>query len=165
MKNIELTKGKFAIVDDKDFDFLNQWKWHCSSHGYACRVEKETGKSHADRYSKNISMHRLLTDTPKGMDTDHINGNKLDNRRNNLRVCTRSQNLSNRPSTILNKSGFKGVSPHKGKYEAGLRKDGKRVYLGIYNTPKEAALAYNDKAKELFGNFAYLNVIEGGNHA
>jgi hypothetical protein len=163
MKEIELTKGKFAIVDDKDFDFLNQWKWHYSTGGYACRVEKETGKSHEERLSKNIIMHRLLVDTPREMDTDHINGNKLDNRRENLRVCTRSQNLANRPATVINKSGFKGVVPHKGKYEAGIRKEGKRIYLGIYNTPQEAALAYNDAAPRYFGEFSYLNIIGGSN--
>jgi len=98
MRTIKLTQGKFAIVDDCDFEWLNQWKWHYSA-GYV--VSKMGGK--------NIYLHRFILQTPPKMDTDHINHNKLDNRRKNLRVATRSQNKQNTLISRANKSGFKGV--------------------------------------------------------
>src|SRR5687768_11145590 len=90
-KQISLTQGKFATVDDADFDHLNQWKWHFSHYGYARR----TTSSRFGR-QKFIFMHREIMQAPDGMDVDHINCNKLDNRRQNLRLCTRADNLRNR---------------------------------------------------------------------
>lgn len=86
-KEIPLTKGKSAIVDDDLYWSLSQIKWHYSG-GYAVYFEKKT------RPRKAVRMHRLINNTPEGMDTDHINGNKLDNRRANLRTCSRSANVS-----------------------------------------------------------------------
>src|SRR4030066_2184242 len=103
MKEIKLTRGKVAIVDDEDYEWINQWKWHCNGQGYAER--------HCDIPGKRtmIKMHRLILNTPNGMETDHINHNRLDNRKSNLRVRTRSQNAINTPIRSSNTSGKKGV--------------------------------------------------------
>jgi len=107
-------------------------------------------------------MHRLLIHAPKGMEVDHINGNGLDNRICNLRICTRSQNQINKGLQKNNTTGYKGVSfikKHR-KYRATIRINGKSMYLGEFESAKGAAFAYDNKAKELFGNFAKLNFVE-----
>lgn len=84
-------KGKFVLVDDQDYEYLNRWKWFLNNHGYVARNMYTT--DHEGRIKhKNERMHRIIMQTPVGMETDHINGNKIDNRRENLRICTRSQN-------------------------------------------------------------------------
>jgi hypothetical protein len=90
------------------------------------------------------------------MQVDHINGNGLDNRKENLRICSHSENQWNRTKYKNNKSGYKGVFFHSktGHWEAGIRINGKREYLGVFNTPQEASLAYSRKAIELHGEFA-----------
>jgi hypothetical protein len=154
-KLIPLTKGKFAIVDAEDFEWLNQWKWYYGAQGYAVR--------HTDK--KHIAyMHREILQTPKGLVTDHANRNKLDNRESNLRVCNTSQNLANRPKQINNSSGFKGVFFFKQgqrtkRWKSAIKIKDEYKQLGYFLTKEEAALAYNQKAKELFGEFAYLNQI------
>lgn len=150
MKEIKLTKGKTAVVDDCDFEELNSKKWHYTSSGYAAR------RSWPD--NKIVLMHRQIMSTPKGMDTDHKNQNKLDNRRDNLRIGTRSQNNMNQTKQRHNTSGFKGVMWQKSKSlwvaRVGL------VYAGKFKNKEDAARAYDKKAKELFGEFAKLNFPE-----
>ena len=149
MKSIPLTQGKFAIVDDGDYDWLTQWKW-CYDAGYAMRnIYSKTG-----RILK--PMHALIMETPKGMDTDHINGDKLDNRRGNLRICTHAENMRNRGKQSDNESGYKGVMKHKnkGKWVANIVVSGKSIYLGIYDNPEKAARAYLLASKEYFGEFS-----------
>ena len=107
-KSIPLTKGKFALIDDEDYDWLMQWKW-VYSNGYAFRWSKG-GK----KYRKGTFMHRMICNTSVGMLTDHINGNKLDNRRSNLRICTASDNQANRIKLHKTSSSFKGVSFNDG---------------------------------------------------
>lgn len=140
----------YALVDDEDFEWLNQWKWHISNE-YATRQEKR----------KNILLHRIILNTPQGMYTDHINGNGLDNRRNNLRVCTRSENQMNRKLQKNNTSGYKGISWNKRKERWAVRiyLNSEGFFLGYFNNKIKAATAYNQKAKELFGEFARLNNI------
>ena len=154
MKKIKLTKGYEAIVDDKDFDFLNQWKWYFA-HGYAVRTQNNYPNKPFQ-----VRMHRIILGTPEGMDSDHINRDRLDNRRSNLRICNRSQNISN---TFLrsNKSGYKGVSWKKSnnKWVAQITVFGKTLHLGIYSDPKEAAKVYNQAAQKHHGEFAVLNSI------
>lgn len=105
-------------------------------------------------------MHRELARTPKGMSTDHINGNRLDNRKKNLRVCTHSENCKNRGNRIDNKTGYKGVFPYgNGRFRVKIKLDGKMLHVGLYDTADEAARAYNRKAKELFGKYARLNKL------
>lgn len=155
MKLITLTQGKKVIVDDIDFEFLNQWKWYLNK-GYAVRG-----------YSKRILMHRFIINTPKGMDTDHINGDKLDNRRNNLRVATRSQNMANRKLNVLKTSNYLGVCLRKQRYKNKIYKywiaqisfNNQRIYLGEYKNEAEASKVYNQKAQELFGEFAKVNTV------
>lgn len=101
MKKIKLTQGKYAIVDDEDFEWLNQWKW--------CYCKYVIRDIILNKKNKRIYMHRLIMNTPEKMQTDHINGNKLDNRRNNLRICTQSQNNMNRKISKLNTSGYRGI--------------------------------------------------------
>ena len=103
MREILLTKGKVALVDDDIFEKLNQYKWQYHGKGYAIRSVTEHGKN------RGILMHREILKTPEGMETDHRNGNKLDNQRCNLRVCTAVQNRRNRAATKSNTSGYKCV--------------------------------------------------------
>lgn len=153
MKKIKLTQDKYTIVDDADFEWLNQWKWCYHKIGY---VFKKLWKRNRALY-----MHRLIMNTPKGMETDHINGDKLDNRRSNLRVCTRSQNEANKGLRIDNTSGYKGVywNRKNKKWVANIGFNYKNIYLGEFNDRFHAMKAYNAKAKELFGEFARLNSI------
>lgn len=153
MKKIKLTQGKYTLVDDADFEWLNQWKWHAIKNYnkfYALRTEKE----------KNIRMHRFILNPPFKKEIDHINGDGLDNRRENLRICTHSENLKNREKQSNNLSGFKGVCWNKSdkRWVGQIFLKGKKcIYLGFFKTKEEAALAYNQAAKKYFGEFAKLN--------
>lgn len=154
MKHIPLTKGRFAIVDDEDFEYLNQFKWHVS-HNYAKHrlpVNKESG----EKYGKFLSMHRVVNKTPEGMDTDHINGNGLDNRKENLRAVTTSQNLMNK------NIGKRGVycyknADRKKRWNARIKVNRKIISLGYYATAEEAYDAY-DKAVPIYhGEYGRMN--------
>lgn len=155
MRILELSRGKNTLIDDEDYDYLNKWKWCCHSSGYAIRTQYLSGKKH-----KTIWMHRILMNTSIGMHTDHINGNKLDNRRCNLRICTPSQNGANRKIQKAS-SVFKGVSWNKKirLWKAAIKVSGKQYYLGWFKNEKEAALAYNNAARKFFGEFSYLNKV------
>ena len=155
MKKIPLTQGKFALVDDGDFEWLNQWKW-CYDR-YAVRSIQKSKNQRMLWF-----MHwSIIGKPPKGLETDHINGDKLDNRKNNLRIVTRSQNMMNKKRQKNNTSGFKGVSrsKEKKKWYARICYQGKEYFIGSFNNEKEAAKAYNIKAKEYFGTFALFNKI------
>jgi hypothetical protein len=141
MKKIELTKGKFAIVDDEDFEWLNQWKWQYDSHGYATRkLWIIGGKGKTEK----IYLHRLIMDNPTNKEVDHINRNKLDCRKSNLRLVTHSQNLLNRPANSNNTSGYKGVffDKSRNKWKAMIKINYRSIFLGRFNTAKEASNAY-----------------------
>lgn len=155
MQKIPLTKGKYALVDDEDFEALNRHKWYYSQ-GYAMRDEW-LGSSK----KKHLQMHRVIMDTPAGNDTDHLNRDKLDNRRENLRVCTRSQNSVNKGIQKNSTTGFKGVHFFKrtGKWMSYVHLDKKRVYLGYFASPEAAATAYNKAVSEHYGEFALLNTV------
>lgn len=152
MKEIKLSKqgkhqGRYvAIVDDEDFERLNEYNWFYTK-GRACRVENR----------KHIAMHNEIMNTPIGKEIDHINRNALDNRKVNLRICTRQQNICN--EVRKNKSGLRGVHfrDRKKPWVAYITVKRKQINLGSFNTEKEAAIVYDKKAKELFGEFATLN--------
>jgi hypothetical protein len=150
LKTLKLSNGKEFMIDDEDYELVSQHKWY---HGARRYVISNTGGY----------LHRLLMSTPKGMYTDHINGNPLDNRKSNLRVCTNRQNISNMRKKASSSSKYKGVSFDKSrnKWRSIIMKDYKYIQLGRFNSEVEAARAYNEKAKELFGEFASLNTIEG----
>ena len=155
-KEIQLTRGQKTIVDDEDYEYLMQWKWHCNDGGYAVR---RTPKGPVQA----VRMHRQLLNAPDGLEVDHINGNRLDNRRCNLRLVTRSQNQINRARPIDSKSKYKGVSydwiRRIPAWKALIRVDGKVVRIGLFKTEREAALAYNEAAKKYHGEFARLNDV------
>ena len=158
MKKIPLTQGKYALVDNEDFHRLSGHKWVYNSRGYAVRevrLKEWRVSSESGRLYETLLMHRVILNPPAGMDIDHINHNGLDNRKGNMRICTRSQNLWNKRKA--RKSKYKGVHRASGKFYASIMRDGKVYYLGTYATGKEAALAYDNKALELFGEYANPN--------
>ena len=121
-----------------------------------------SGKFYAMNGSRNRSIHRFIMNFPKGMDVDHINGDALDNRKENLRICTRSENCRNKKVRSDSKSGYKGVHqrPPNGRYQAYIgdpTRKGRHMYLGHHDSAEEAARAYDKKAIELHGEFASLN--------
>lgn len=151
---IPLTQGKYAIVDTEDYEYLSQWKWQALEGidtYYAVRKKKW-----GSRY-KTLMMHRVILNTPLGMDTDHRNHNGLDNRKQNIRVCTRAENRQNQRPQKKGTSKYKGVRRPKNKWLAEIRTHSKSIHLGSYEIEIDAAKAYDAKAKELFGEFACTN--------
>jgi len=158
MKEIQLTRGYVAIIDDDDFKWLFGFKWHVQPkrNGRACAVRGIVGENgkRALEY-----MHRAILNAPKHFFVDHINGNALDNRKENLRLCTNAENLKNRGPQKNNKTGFKGVSKNSdGKtFIARIRCSGKQITIGYFASPEDAARAYDKEAIKLHGEFAWLN--------
>jgi len=159
-KLLRLENGGSSILDNEDYEWASKFRWFKSNHGYVYRQgwRRDNGK----REHWSVFLHREINKTPPHLFTDHINGNKLDNRRCNLRTATKSQNGSNRgkPGIRNATSKFKGVSLHR---STGLWRC--RVYrFGVskctyHRTPEEAAAAYNRAAAEKFGAFAGLNAV------
>ena len=150
---VPLTRGYEAIIDAADIAIVDRWNWYADVDAhtvYAVRSAKEGGKQ------STIIMHRLLVDAPAVMEVDHINGNGLDNRRLNLRLATRSQNMRNKGLSVSNTSGFKGVSWHKSesKWQARITLHRKTRYLGLYPTPEAAHAAYCEASTILHGTFS-----------
>lgn len=142
MKKIKLTKGKFALVDNEDFEFLNQWKWYINTKGYALR-RIYIGSGHKNRKGIQIYMHRVVGKIPKKLQTDHINHNKLDNRKENLRAVTNQQNHFNMPLSKNNKSGCKGVYWFKRdkNWHVQITLNAKKIHLGYFNNFTDAVFA------------------------
>lgn len=157
MKTITLTKGQVALVDDEDYDFLMQWKWCTSKQGNVYYVVANNGSINKKRQV--ISMHRLIMNTPKGMEVDHTDHNGLNNQKENLRNCNRSQNSMNKTARGVSK--YLGVAhSYQGNYDyivAGIRINGIKKHLGIFKTEELAAKAYDDAAKKYHREFANLN--------
>ena len=150
MKTIPLTRGKFAFVDDDDFELVNKLRWQFHPPGYAVHSTNGT----------KIRMHHLIMGKPKlGLEIDHVNGNGLDNRRSNLRIANKSQNAANCQGHRNNTSGFKGVHffKRKKKWQASIRHNNRSIHLGYFQTAEQAARAYDSKAMELKGEFARTN--------
>ena len=148
-KKILIGHGQFAIVDDEDYELLSKYKWRVAS-----------GKNHDHHYAiAGVRMHRLILDAPPGYMVDHINGDTLDNRKVNLRLCTNSQNQQN-TSSRGGTSKYKGVSfrSRDGRWIAAFQYDGIRYYCGIWDTEEEAARAVDKKRGEVCGDFASKNL-------
>jgi len=150
---IPLLKGKFAKIDIEDVQLITQYWWTCSPLGYAMT----NSRTSLTRY-----MHRVITNCPNGMEVDHINQDRLDNRKANLRICDKVQNQGNRWKSKQGKtSKFKGVSFCKRdkRFLAYGREGDKTRRIGAFFTEEEAAKAYNEWALNYFGEFAMLNIL------
>jgi hypothetical protein len=155
MREIQLTQGEVALVDDEDYEYLNQWKWYLKNK-YVRYAVRSVG-------NKKIQMHRVIMNTPDGVQVDHRDHNGLNNQRSNLRNCTVSEN--NRNSVAFGRSKYKGVYFHvttvggkKYKYiRAAIRVEDKLINLGTFKTEEDAARARDIATKKYHGEFANLN--------
>ncbi len=161
MIQIPLTKNQHAIIDDEDYEKVNQFKWYArydknvKSYYANVKINKKSSKV------KFLIMHRYIMDCPKGKIVDHINHDTLDNRKSNLRICTYSQNQMNRKIMNTNKIGLKGVFKltNSLKYGVEITVNKKRINIGRFENRFLAAKAYNKAAKKYFGEYAYLNDV------
>lgn len=153
---IELTQGKFAIIDDEDYELVSRYKWHYRTcDGYA--ATSVGGRKN----KKGILMHRLIAKTPNDMRTDHISRDRLDNRKCNIRICTNSQNLGNSIG-YSKKTKYKGLDllPN-GKWRARINIGHKSIHLGVRITECDAAKLYDEASIKHFGEFALTNKMIG----
>lgn len=159
MKEIPLTRGKVALVNDEDYEVLGKHKWTAHSCGYAYREVKGPGVARVA-----VLMHRVIVELASGspipakMQVDHINGDRLDNTRANLRLATQSQNNANSKKRA-GRSRYRGIAWYKPyeKWMVRLTNEGKNYFLGYYHDEQDAARAYDKAAREHFGEFARLN--------
>ena len=151
MAEIELTQGKVALVDDADYGWLSEWKWRVKKSDNTCYAQTGNG----------VLMHRVILQAPRGMCGDHINGNGLDNRRSNLRLCTNKQNVRNQHKTF-GTSEYKGVYWDKDrcKWKSQIMCDTVKINLGRYIDETDAAIAYDIASLRLFGEYAKTNIIK-----
>lgn len=153
LEQIKLTNNKVALIDSEDYKLVSKYKWYCSNN---------CGKLYAvNKNKKVLYMHRLIISAPKGYEVDHINGDGLDNRKSNLRLCSSSQNKYNQKISTINTSGFKGVTWNKNrnKWQSQIGCGKKYKYLGLFKDKHAAAKAYNEEASKLFGKFARVNIL------
>jgi len=154
MKEIPLTQGQVALVDDSDFDWLSQWKWLATKHRDSFYAARQPHGPHKGR--KLVLMHRQIMDCPVDLEVDHKDLNKLNNQRSNLRICNRRENAVNIKG--WGRSKYLGVEVRKcGSFHAKIRVFGERIYLGAFKIEEEAARAYDDAARIFHGEFANLN--------
>lgn len=157
MKEIPLNQGRIAFVDDEDYEWLMQLdrKWSFSG-------SETKGVAACYIKGKQLKMHRLIMNAPEGVQVDHIDGNRMNNTRANLRLCSNIENSYNRRLRKDSSTGYKGVrwQVKNQRFWARIQANGKRVSLGLYDDPVDAAKAYDRAAKELHGKFARLNFPE-----
>jgi len=161
MKYIELTQGQRAMVDDEDYEGLNQHRWYayfnpCTQSFYARR------NVYADGIGTTILMHRVILGAKKGEVVDHIDHVTLDNTKGNIRTCTHSQNGCNTRLSSYNSSGFKGVAlaPRSTRYRAYITLNKKQMHLGVFDCKIEAAKVYNLASRMYHGEFSLINSME-----
>lgn len=161
MKNLKSKSGVSCIVDDDTFEWATKFTWRINRTGYFFRSRgiRKNGKGTCLK----ILLHRAVLNAPPNQIVDHKNGNILDNRRENLRFCTFSQNTwNNAKTTKPSSSVFKGVSWNVGckKWQCGTTWKGSAVYLGLFDREVDAAIAYDNYARITYGDFARLNFSE-----
>ena len=148
---IPLTKGQFTRVDDQDYSYLYQWCWRLNSKGYAIRSETMNGKEVV------YCMHRIILGAGRGRYVDHIDNDRLNNVRSNLRLCTQSENQANRRLHKNSSSGYKGVTRHENYWNARIWVNGRCVHLGYHSDPHTASMIYDHAARRFYGVYAKLN--------
>jgi hypothetical protein len=153
---IPVGHGEHVLVDDDDVDKALTFSWALNDKGYAVATYRESGKK------RHVRLHRLVLDFPRGMQVDHVDGNRRDNRKRNLRVASHGENLRNRGGHKRNgvkTSRYKGVhfSRERRRWVAGIGVDGRRVPLGRFTCEVQAARAYDEAARKHHGSFAFLN--------
>jgi hypothetical protein len=156
MKKIQIKQYEILVDDDDYQRVIENMKWTPSNNGRnKIYFYKAFTKNKKSTY---VSLHRFIINCPKGMAVDHINGNTFDNRKENLRICTQSQNNCNVPVRKNNKTGLKGVTKwfNTSKYTAMIQINRKRMVLGIFNTPEEAYAAYCEASKKYHGEFGRI---------
>ncbi len=169
-RTIPLTYGFIAIVDDEDYDRVNRYKWYVMNRNSSTHRTLYAARGYSDEKSRKriIYMHRYVNNTPAGGHTDHINGNGLDNRKANLRTCTRAENHQNsRKCRTATSSVYKGVNKHtrSGRWAAQIKIGRIQTWIGYFPSEEDAGHAYNAAAIKHFGEFACLNEIAEINHA
>ena len=149
---ITLTQGRTAIIDAADIHLVDAWCWSAFSQTHTEYARRSGGIGTKKR---TVLLHRELMGEPDGLQIDHRDGDGLNNRRSNLRVATRSQNMHNRSAYCNNKSGFKGVDFRKegGKWRAKIRINNKEKHLGMFDSPEEAHEAYCRASEKYHGEF------------
>ncbi|MBW3569683.1 MAG: HNH endonuclease [Gemmatimonadetes bacterium] len=160
MKKVPLSTGGFAIVDADDFERVNRHHWYRLASGrghfYAVRMARKPGGG-----KTMIRMHREVLRAAPGSLVDHRNHDGLDNRKENLRVCSHVENGQNRkPDKVGSASAYKGVQVSRGRWRARIVVDGRQVSLGSFETQEAAARAYDAAALQYFGEYAYTNFAE-----
>lgn len=153
-RSIALTKGYAALVDDEDYEMLMEVKWFAHAEGRSIYATRKTSRKEGH---KCLRMHRLIMSAPDGMEVDHVNHNGLDNRRENLRLCTHVENSRNSRRRACNTSGYKGVYKCDHKWRAIIGLGGRTHHLGTHATEELAARAYDAAALLHYGAFANLN--------
>lgn len=159
-KEIPLSQGKFAIVDAADYEWLMQWNWHAEKQGNLWYARRNIKLANG-RWSS-AKMHRDIMGVTPGVTVDHKDGNGLNNTRGNLRPCTQAQNVYNQSLRSDNISGFRGVSwrADRKRWRAIIQVDGKQRNIGLYPSAEDAARAYDEFAKRIYGEFAKLNFAD-----
>lgn len=154
MREISLTKGQVTIVDKEDYEKLSNYKWHL-----VVQRKHRSGYVYTGIEGHEIAMHRFLLGLPHGdkRQVDHINGNTLDNRRSNLRICSRPENMWNMSMRPSNTSGFKGVFRFRSKWASQITVHRKVICLDVYVDPRVAAIVYDTAAIHHYGEFARTN--------
>jgi hypothetical protein len=161
MKEIPLTKGFFALVDDEDYESLMKFKWYAREVHRSVYAERGCKVTNGKREAPGtLKMHRIIMNCPDGMQVDHINHNSLDNRKVNLRLCTPRQNQFNKRPIIKYGRRYMGVDNNGFSWVARIVVNYKKIYLGSHETEEAAAIAYNNAAIKHFGEFANLNIIQ-----
>ncbi len=164
VREIPVNQGYVVLVDDDDFDWLNQWKWNVQA------PDSRRRNLYARRHfypgsggrRKLVLMHRLLLRAPVGLQIDHVDRNPLNNQRSNLRLATNRLNSANGCMKRANTSGFRGVSQRpSGRWRAAISVDCRTEWIGLFDEPEQAAQAYDDAARAAHGPFAVLNFPEG----